>query len=395
MRKLSDIIKLYNGESPKGLNSGKYKIYGSNGVIGSADRFLYSNSIIIGRVGAYCGSIMYERHSYWATDNTIVADVKNNDDIVFIYYLLKYLNINNCAIGSAQPLITQGLIYDIEINIPDINTQKKIAGVLAAFDELIEVNRRKIKILEEMAQAVYNQWFVKMRFPGHEKFALPIGSGDGNAPYRVFDSPLGPLPEGWEVMDVNSIAYESRSSVNPKSIQPDTPYVGLEHIPRESLFLNDFGIASDVESLKLAFVEGDILFGKIRPYFHKVVISHIKGICSTDTIVIKPKEHNYRNLILFTIFSKDFVNLASQTSQGTKMPRANWEVISKYSISVAPQRILENFNSLVDQFIKTGQLLVKINWNLSSLRDLLLPKLISGKMDVSELDIDQYALGEG
>ncbi|HUC13083.1 MAG TPA: hypothetical protein VMS00_01400 [Acidimicrobiales bacterium] len=108
------------------------------------------------------------------------------------------------------------------------------------------------------------------------------------------------------------------------------PAVGLEHIPRRQLTLSDWGEAGELQSRKTRFRSGDILFGKIRPYFHKVSVAPLDGICSTDAIVIRPREP-YWGLVVMTVSSNGFVAHAAQTATGTKMPRADWKVIGGYT----------------------------------------------------------------
>jgi Restriction endonuclease S subunits len=127
----------------------------------------HENSIIIGRVGAYCGSVAYSKGRFWASDNTIVARPKSGN-VRYFFYLLKELGLNRYAGGAAQPLVTQTVLKCVSVRIADISTQHRIASVLSAYDDLIENNTRRIAILEEMARRIYEEWFVHFRFPGHD-----------------------------------------------------------------------------------------------------------------------------------------------------------------------------------------------------------------------------------
>ena len=162
----------------------------------------------------------------------------------------------------------------------------------------------------------------------------------------------------------------------------------LEHLPRKSIALAEWGTASQVKSTKLAFNKGEILFGKIRPYFHKVGVAPVEGVCSSDAIVIVPKAQEYFSIVLSCVSSEEFVNHATQTSQGTKMPRANWDVLVKYPVAVSPLPLLNQFNDFIQNIVAQIQNLTFKNNNLRRTRDLLLPKLISGEIDVENLDIE-------
>jgi type I restriction enzyme S subunit len=259
--------------------------------------------------------------------------------------------------------------------IPSLSAQRKIAAVLSAYDDLIENNTKRIAILEEMAQAIYREWFVEFRFPNHEKVEL-------------LESAIGNIPDGWAATRLGDLAMEIRRGVDPKLLDPETPYFGLEHLPRRSITLSNWGHAKDVQSNKLRFREGEILFGKIRPYFHKVGVAPVDGVCSSDAIVISPTTEEAFGLVLCCISSEAFVKYATQTSQGTKMPRANWDVLVKYPLPTPPPELLAQFDGLIRTFVGTLRLLILKNRNLRRARDLLLPKLIAGRLDVETLDIE-------
>ncbi len=283
-------------------------------------------------------------------------------------------NVQSLVMQVAAAGIRGSELAGLPIPYPPLNIQLKIAAILSSYDDLIENNTHRIAILEEMAQSLYREWFVYFRFPGHKK-------------KRLVESALGLIPEGWEVVKLGDIAQEIRRGINPESIDPETPYIGLEHLPRKSIALSEWGTAKEVQSTKLLFKKGEILFGKIRPYFHKVGVAPIDGVCSSDTIVIVPLEKQYFSATLCCVSSDNFVNLATRTSQGTKMPRANWDVLVKYPFVLPPSPILSRFNEFVQEIVMQIQNMIFRNRNLRETRDLLLPKLISGEVDVEGLDI--------
>lgn len=278
------------------------------------------------------------------------------------------------ATGTTVQGIKQSELRQVDVPLPPLRVQQKIAAVLAAYDELVENNLRRIEILEEMARAIYREWFVNLRYPGREADDL-VGS------------PAGSIPEGWRSEIFATIASEVRDGVNPDTLDPATPYVGLEHIPRQSIALQEWGRTADVKSRKWTFVEGDILFGKLRPYFHKVVEAPLAGVCSTDTIVIRP-DRRYCDYALLVASSPEFVGRATATAGGTDRPRAKWSDLAAYGIVLPDDAILERLSSVVRPKIDLIFNLVRQNAGLRSTRDLLLPRLVSGEIDLSDLDID-------
>jgi type I restriction enzyme S subunit len=232
---------------------------------------------------------------------------------------------------------------------------------------LIENNNRRIAILEEIAQSLYREWFVKFRYPGNENL-------------KLVESPLGLIPEGWEFTKLDELVTLRRKTAKKGKLKDLIPYMGLEHFPRKSIALSDWDTVYEIGSNKLEFKKGDILFGKIRPYFHKVGVAQTDGICSTDTFVMCPNNELHHPLIAMVTFSDEFVAQAVQTSQGTKMPRANWDVLSEYFVAIPPKDLLLKFNSVISPAINNIAILSAKNRNLKTQRDMLLPKLISGSI---------------
>jgi len=225
-----------------------------------------------------------------------------------------------------------------------------------------------------MARLLYREWFVHFRFPGHEDVEL-------------VDSDLGPIPEGWLAGEFSDLVSEITATLAPDEIPELTPVVGLEHLPRRSTTLREWQIASDVGSRRKTFVEGDILFGKIRPYFHKVVDAPTSGCASTDAIVFRPKDDLLRCRALAVASSDKFVGIATATSNGTKMPRANSEILMAYGIPHPTQDVDRAFSEIVQPMDSLRKTLATKNRVLREARDLLLPRLVSGELDVSELDL--------
>lgn len=271
--------------------------------------------------------------------------------------------------GSAQPQIPIRDLRHIPLALPPLPIQQRIAAILSAYDDLIENNTRRIAILEEMARRLYEEWFVHFRFPGHEE--------------AEFD---GELPKGWHRVELGALVDDRRDAVQPDAVDPSTPYVGLEHIPRRSITLREWSEASTVQSTKLIFREDDILFGKIRPYFHKVVLAPLGGVTSSDTIVLRAYSRDHLALAALCASSDAFVDHATQTSNGTKMPRADWKVLKSYPVAQAEETLLARFNSFVLPLFATLKALNRKNANLRAQRDMLLPKLISGEIDVTDAE---------
>ena len=253
--RLGDVITLQRGfDLPERERlEGIVPIVSSSGTTGyHSIAKVKSPGVVTGRYGTL-GGIYYITKDFWPLNTTLfVKDFKGNYPR-FISYFLRILNFSSQNVAGAVPGVNRNYLHLLPVRLPPLPTQRKIAAILSAYDDLIENNQRRIKILEDMAQNLYREWFVKFRFPGYQNT-------------RFVDSPLGRIPEGWTMVQLGKLADQIRDGVNPDLVDPETPYFGLEHLPRKSISLADWGLASEVKSTKLLFKKNDILFGKIRPW---------------------------------------------------------------------------------------------------------------------------------
>jgi type I restriction enzyme S subunit len=272
--------------------------------------------------------------------------------------------------GTTQDNLSMDKLLKLRFWFPAYELQQKIAALLTAYDDLIANNQRRIALLESMAEEIYREWFVRLRFPGYTVSSFDKG-----------------LPKGWSSTPLGQLIGETKRPVKKSDLAGHTRYVGLEHISRKSVALTMHGAPESVESDKLAFFAGDILFSKIRPYLHKVALAHFDGICSTDTLVLSPKRQDFREFALLTVFSETFIEIANTASKGTKMPRADWHFLKQLRVSVPSDPLLARFNTMVKPMLDEIASLIHLNETLAKQRDALLPRLISGKLRVDALDI--------
>jgi len=306
--------------------------------------------------------------------NSVVVDTTKHDPF-FIYYLLStYAEaVKGIAGGAATPIVNKTSFENIEVVVPPLPTQRKIAAILSAYDDLIENNLRRIKILEEMAQNLYREWFVKFRFPGHQQA-------------RFVDSPLGRIPEGWEVVSLGNL-IKLRKDKFQENLHSECPLLDLAKMQQRTLSVAETGNPSELTTSRIIFEEDDILFGSIRPYLHKVALAPCRGVTNVSVLVIRPAEKNLQSFLAVLLSSIDTIRWADQHSTGTKMPVIKWEALQTMPALLPSQAVLRVFETSVQPMLQTVKMTSSRNQNLRRTRDLLLPKLISGEVDVSELDI--------
>ena len=231
--------------------------------------------------------------------------------------------------GATPNALTKAMIEDFAVLAPkEITEQRAIAHILGTLDDKIELNQRMNETLEAMARALFKAWFVdfdpiRAKMEGRD-IGLPPHISD-LFPDRLVGSELGETPEGWEIGRLADIASSPRRGVSPADLGAETPYIGLEHMPRRSIALIEWEGKEKVTSNKSVFNKGEFLFGMLRPYFHKVGIAPVTGVCSTDIVVIAPKTAEWSSFVLavcrtcidrFRCTYSDF-----KRSTGTKMPR--------------------------------------------------------------------------
>ena len=205
-------------------------------------------------------------------------------------------------------------------------------------------------------------------------------------PAEFEESALGAIPKGWGVGKLGDIAENPRRGVQPENIPTGTPYIGLEHMPRRSIALEEWGDSEKITSNKFCFFQNDILFGKLRPYFHKVGVAIQDGICSTDILVIVSKKTEFYSLVLSYVSSDDFVEYTNLTSTGTRMPRTNWRDMAQCDIVIPSKEIAKSFNEKVVPLVQVIRSNIFQVRTLASIRDTLLPKLLSGEISVKKAE---------
>ena len=335
------------------------------------------------------GKIVRLKHTvnqpcFGSTEFFVFRGKPNISDSTYIFYLALSPMIRDPAVksmtgASGRQRAILSSVEDILIPLLPLSTQRKIAAVLSAYDDLIENNTRRIKILEDMAQTLYQEWFVHFRFPGYE-----------NVP--MVESPLGPIPKGWEIVAASDAIF-----INPKtSVLRDTkkPFVPMKSATERSMLITDVEEKTGNSGAK--FKNGDTLFARITPCLENGRTGFVQflpndndvAFGSTEFIVLRSKTLNPYYVYLLAQ-TRDFRENAIKSMTGaTGRQRVVNQCFDDYLLPAPNKAILDRFKSTVALLFRKVQNLSEKNINLHQTRDLLLPKLISGEIDLSELDID-------
>lgn len=263
-----------------------------------------------------------------------------------------------------------------------------LVELLEAVEQRIEVLRQTSTTLESIAKMVFRNWFVDFG-PVHAKAdgRQPEGMAADAAslfPSTFEGSPVGPIPAGWRVGKLGDVCANPRGQAKPGDMPPDTPYIGLEHMPRKCIALESAGTAAGLESGKFWFERDDVLFGKLRPYFHKVGLAPFRGVCSTDILVLRPTGPKWLGFVALHASSDELIAYTTQLSNGARMPRTSWHDVAAFKVAMPSDDIADAFNDLVSPLFQRIYANIATAKLLAELRDTLLPRLISGYLRLPE-----------
>jgi type I restriction enzyme S subunit len=285
-------------------------------------------------------------------DNNMMAAVpSSNADASFLFFLLEHLHIADYAEGSALPYLRASDLSNLPVALPVIDEQRGIAATLGALDDKIESNRRSQVTGEKLIRSLVTA-------------ALERSTGE-----------VGVLRDY-----CNLIKEPARIG----ALTADLHYIAFEHMPRGSIFLDNWGNAEGLGSDKSYFQVGDILFGKLRPYFKKVGIAPVDGVCSTDILVLRPIRKADTALVAVVASSDPLIDSLSAAATGTRMPRASWKDLASWPV---PEMTTLERDELADQVAPLVERLTAMTHEtkrLQLLRDTLLPELLSGRIRVPE-----------
>lgn len=341
---------------------------------------LITNSGTIGRMALVPNTSKTDHTTFQKS----VAIVKPDKEKVIPEWLYYSLRGNRDALiasagGTAQKNLLLRDLRAFSITVPPLPTQKKIAAILSAYDDLIENNTRRIKILEEMAQALYREWFVEFRFPGHEDVEM-VDDGCGRM-----------VPEGWEVVPIpDAIEINPRIKIPKDGLKPFLP---MGYLSETSMLIHGFEYREGNSGSK--FQNGDTLFARITPCLENGKTAFVQflqsdneiGFGSTEFIVLRSKSVTPEFVYLLAR-TEEFRDHAIKSMSGaTGRQRVRTESLEQYLIAHPDKKSLEFFTGIVRPMFEEINNLAKKNQNLTQTRDLLLPRLIEREVDVSEIDI--------
>lgn len=374
---LGSIVKFSYG---KGLPEEKRKdgvvpVYGSSGVIDYHEKALITGpGIIVGRKGNV-GSVYFEKNDFYPIDTVYyINDVEESICLKFLYYLLNNLSLVKLNSDAAVPGLNRERVLKIKILKPSFPEQEKIADILSSYDDLINTNRRQIQLLEESARLLFREWFVYFRFPGHEKVKIVDG-----------------VPEGWVKGAVGNLAkVKSGYAYNSKSWKEEgNPVVKIGNIIGDGTVNLDCcsHIDEDIatKTKDFALIDGDLLIAMTGATIGKVglLLGKVKTAYLNQRVGKFYPKFDGVELLMYCFFMSDMAQThITNYAGGAAQPNISASQIESIKIIVATRDIYTQFINLVKPMFEKILILRSQNQKLAQARDLLLPRLMSGAIEV-------------
>jgi len=343
--KLGDFVTLNYG---KGLPErdrvvGPYPVYGSAGVVDTNKDYLVEGpGIVVGRKGSV-GEIYYTDKNYFPIDTVYYITKNGKYNLRFLYYLLKTIDFKSLNSDAAVPGLNRNTAYAQEVLLPPCPTQEQIANVLSTYDDLIENNTKRIKILEEIAQAIYKNSFVS-----------PVNGGK--------------LPKGWKILQVETLI---------KRVSPGKLYDNRSALEKGRIPILDqgksgiIGYHNDNPGVEASMDNPIIVFANHTCY-QRLILFPFSAI--QNVLPFYPSEENYRNIFWLHYATKDLIEFNDY--------KGHWPEFMQKEVLVPPTELAEKFGNKIKSLVVLSYRLELENQNLRQARDLVLPKLVGGEIRV-------------
>lgn len=395
-KKIEDIcLNITSGGTPKSTNEAFYnpqeipwlktgevnycriydteKYISKEGLYNSSAKIIPTNSVIVAMYGQGDTAGRVAINKIPLTTNQACCNLIINDkvaDCEFVYYKLStlYEKMVSLKNGGAQPNLNVKIIKSIEISLPPLPVQQRIASILSTYDDLIENNQKQIKLLEEAAQRLYKEWFVDLHFPGHENVKIVDG-----------------VPEGWESCKLRDVA-----EINGRNIDENYPYDKINYIDigsvRNGRILEkaNYNLEEAPGRAKRIVQDGDVIWGMVRPNLraYAMVLNPDKNdVFSTGFAVLTSKKVPF-SFLYCNVTTEEFVGYLVNCTNGAAYPAVKPIHFEEYNVSIPQNNLLNKFHNITEPYFRKIYYLSKQISSLREARDRLLPKLMSGEIEV-------------
>ena len=381
---LQELMKIKYGKNQKKVEdeNGEFPILGTGGVMGYANKFLYDKpSVLIGRKGSI-SKVKYIDKPFWTVDTLFYTEINENKALpLYIYYYLSQIDFNYYNEGTTIPSLRTETLNKIEIYLPNIKVQNKIVDFLSNIDKKIELNTKIISNLEQLSQNLFKHWFIDFEFPNEE--GLPYKSSGG----EMVESELGEIPKGWNIKNLSE-NVDFLSGGTPKTKEEaywngNIPFFTPKDA-RKSLYtttteksITDLGL----DKCNSKLYPKNTLFITARGTVGKLALANRPMAMNQSCFALKHKEG--KQFYLYNVV-ENLVKEIILGANGAVFNAINLNDLKRLKYAYSNERLIINFENKVSRFYEKMSLLEEENINLQQLRDTLLPKLLSGEIEIPD-----------
>ncbi|AUB81201.1 restriction endonuclease subunit S [Candidatus Thiodictyon syntrophicum] len=335
------------------IEDGPYPVVASTSIAAFHKAFKVEGpGVVTGRSGSL-GKVQYLPGRFWPLNTSLyVKDFKGNNE-KFVAYFLETMRLENFNSGAGVPTLNQNHLHKLSVSIPPLFFQRKIAGILTVYDDLIDTNKRRIVLLEKMGDEIYHEWFVRMRFPDHQNGRIIRG-----------------MPEGWERKRFGDFCMLKRGYDLPNDLVEEGPYPVVASTSVKT-FHKHYKVEPPVITTGRSGSLGDVL------------MTHTRAWPLNTVLYVRKFFGNSPFLVYYTLKNMGLEKFNS----GAGIPTLNRNHVNGIPMVVPDKNLQQQFDRIVDPIHKQAENFRQENINLTKTRDLLLPRLISGKLSVADLDI--------
>lgn len=349
---------------------GEYPVIASTSIKAYHNQFKVKAPIVVtGRSGSL-GKVQYIEQDGWPLNTSLYAKDYHGNYPKYVYYFLQTMHLEQFNAGVGVPTLNQNHLHSLKLLIHERKYQEVVANILSRYDEAIENNNKRIKLLEQMAQNLYKEWFVRFRFPGYENCEFENG-----------------MPVGWKVEKLgNFCKITDGTHDTPAQVEEGIPLVTGKAIRNGRI---DFSIpynisVEDHEKIKKrsGLKTGDILFSNIGTIGNVCLVNYDREFSVKNMIIFKPESINQSMYLFYLLNSDSIQSLFTAQTNGASQQFLGLDFMRRFKILLPSEEIIKLFGEKEVLIIQQINIFQQQNQNLAKQRDLLLPRLMSGKLEV-------------
>ena len=380
MKKITfdEFVRLNRGfDLPEGkIVDGEYPVVASTNIKAYHNAYKVKPPVVVTGRSGRLGNVQYIDSKCWPLNTSLYSKDFRGNNPKYIYYFLQTMHLEQYNAGAGVPSLNQNHLQRLKIVVHDIDEQKKVSDILSVYDNLIENNNKRIKLLEQMAENLYKEWFVRFRFPGYEDVDFIDG-----------------FPKKWEKVKLDDVLNKIATGLNPRKNfvlgEGENFYVTIKNMADNTVYLDDkCDKVNDDAIIKINkrsdLKIGDLLFSGIGT---------IGRVCLIDTptnnwnisesvFTMRANKKISSDFLYMLLLSQDVQNYCQSKANGSAQKGIRMGDLRKYTFLLPTKNVINDFTNQISPILSNVSLLRNENKNLIQQRDMLLPRLMSGKLEV-------------